>query len=424
MKFHKVKAGSLQFAIMVSAIIAVLLSVFIVLVHSHTLFAKKSDLLIETIQQTENILLTKSQDFSIKRDTIFSQINTKIATSSKIHQSYWGMYGKTYVETKSKAKSFKKIALTSGWQKSEDRIGLYLQETNRPLIIVGNTKIEGKTFLPARGVRAGTISGNSYYGNKLVYGTILRSNETLPELPKQLTNYIASLQIVPLPIDDDRYINLKQGNTYTNSFTKPVKIIFVRGELDLLDVKLIGNILVRSDKKIKVAASTTLKDVILVAPEIEIEPNTKGTFQAIATKRIIVGKNCELSYPSSLVIFAKDNLEEVSSSTEKEHIFIDTDTTVKGIICYVQNITNNRFEPQILLKENTTVEGFLYCQQQIELLGNIEGSVYTKGFITKQFGSVYQNHIYNGTISNVALINEYVGFPFENLDYKIVKWLY
>ncbi|EDP94644.1 hypothetical protein U8527_06780 [Kordia algicida OT-1] len=424
MKFHKVKAGSLQFAIMISAIIAVLLSVFIVLVHSHTLFAKKSDLLIETIQQTENILLAKSQDFSVKRDTIFSQIDTEIATSSKIHQSYWGMYGKTYVETKSKAKSFKKIALTSGWQKDEDRIGLYLQETNRPLIIVGNTKIEGKTFLPARGVRAGTISGNSYYGNKLVYGTILKSNETLPELPKQLTNYIASLQTLPLPVDDGRYINLKQGNTYTNSFTKPVKTVFDRGELDLLDVKLIGNILVRSDKKIKIAASTTLKDVILVAPEIEIETNTKGTFQAIATKRIIVGKNCELSYPSSLVILAEDTLEEVSNSTEKEHIFIDTDTTMKGIICYLQNKTNNRFEPQILLKENTTVEGFVYCQQQIELLGNIEGSVYTKGFITKQFGSVYQNHIYNGTISNVALINEYVGFPFENLDYKIVKWLY
>ena len=60
MKFYKVKAGSLQFAIMISAIIAILLSVFMVLIHSHLMFAKKSDVLIETIQQSENLVLAQS----------------------------------------------------------------------------------------------------------------------------------------------------------------------------------------------------------------------------------------------------------------------------------------------------------------------------------------------------------------------------
>ncbi|MFK7749798.1 MAG: hypothetical protein AB8B65_15485, partial [Kordia sp.] len=252
MKLHKVKAGALQFAIMVSAIIAVLLSVFIVLVHSHSLFEKKSDLLLETIQQTEHVLFAEIRDFSVERDTVFSVIDEEKNSTSKLHKSYWGMYGKIYSNVKTKGKSFEKVALVSGFQSDVDRTALYLQETNRPLIVVGNTKIEGKSFLPARGIRAGTISGNSYYGSNLVYGTISKSKETLPKLPKSLTNYIASLEKMPLPTDDESYINLKQGKTYTNSFSAAVKTVFSNGELDILNVKLIGNILIRSNTKIKV----------------------------------------------------------------------------------------------------------------------------------------------------------------------------
>ena len=202
-------------------------------------------------------------------------------------------------------------------------------------------------------------------------------------------------------------------------------MVYSNTELNLFNVKFIGNIIIQSKIKIKVSASTVLKDVILIAPEIEIEATTKGVFQAIATENITVGKNCELKYPSALVILAEDSIEENDSQeNKKQHIFIDENTIVKGMVCYFQDTTNNKFEPQIILTENTTIEGFVYCEQQLELLGNVYGSMYTSGFITKQFGSVYQNHIYNGTISSTKLLNEYVGFPFENLESKVVKWLY
>lgn len=420
----RVKGGALQFAILISAIIAVLLSVFIVLIHSHSLFEKKSDLLVETIEQSEFTMLNSLENFTVQRDTIHGIIDEERGMTSKLHKSYWGMFGKVFSQATTKGKSFEKMALVSGWQSDVDRTALYLQETNRPLIVVGNTKIEGKTYLPQRGVRAGTISGNSYYGKTLVYGTILKSNETLPQFPKQLLNHLAALQTLSLPTDDNQYINVQPGKTYTNSFTKPVKTVFSQGELDLLNLTLVGNILIRSNTKIKIAASSSLKDVILIAPEIEIESYTKGTFQAIASKQILIGTNCELSYPSALIVKAEDDLEVTSNKEEKKHIFIDKHTSVQGIVCYLQDETKVRFEPQIMLKENSKLEGFLYCEQQMELLGNVSGSVYTNGFITKQFGSIYQNHIYNGTISSTKLINEYVGFPLENLESKVMKWLY
>jgi cytoskeletal protein CcmA (bactofilin family) len=115
---------------------------------------------------------------------------------------------------------------------------------------------------------------------------------------------------------------------------------------------------------------------------------------------------------------------ENASNEIKQHIFIDQNTKIKGIICYLQNKNKANLEPQIMLKEHALLEGFLFCEQQLELLGNVHGSVYTKGFITKQFGAIYQNHIYNGEISNTALMEEFVDFPLENLDTKVMKWLY
>lgn len=424
MKFYSVKAGSLQFAIMISAIIAVLLSVFMILIHSHSMFAKKSDILIETIQQAEQKIISNLADFSVERDTIFSVIDEEKNMTSKLHSGYWGMYGKMYSETTAKAKRFERMALVSGWQQTTNRTALYLKETSRPLIVVGNTKIQGKAYLPKQGVRAGTIAGNSYQGNRLVYGSILKSKEELPKFPEKLKKQLISLQKKPLPISNESYIDFKPNKTYTNSFREPTKTIFSNGELDLFRVKLTGNIVVRSNTKIKVAASSVLKDVILIAPEIEIERNTKGVFQAIADQQIIVGKDCELNYPSALVLRSEDDIEATTNLTKKKNIFIDENTTIKGMICYLQDKTTVRFEPQVLLKENTIVEGFVYCEQQLELLGNIRGSLYTSGFITKQSGSIYQNHLYNGVISSSELIDEYVGFPFENLDYKVVKWLY
>ena len=424
MKFYKVKAGSIQFAIMISAVIAVLLSVFIVLIHSHSLFAKKTDLLIEMVQQSETVLLSKLADFSPQKDTVYDVLEQEKGMSSKTHEGYWGMYGKVFAQTNVKSMSFEKIALVSGWQEHRKRTSLYLQETNRPLIVVGNTRIEGRTFLPSRGVRAGTIAGNSYYGNQLIYGAISKSKEVLPKLPQTLIDELASLQKAALPTDDAQYIDISAHKKVSNSFTKPTQMIFERGEIDLFGKTIIGNIIIRSDTKIKVAASTNLKDVILIAPTIEIEDSSKGVFQAIASQQIIVGEDAELNYPSALIVLADDDTEASSDPIDSKNIFIGKNSKIQGIVCYLQDETIHRFEPQILFKENTTLEGFVYTNQQIELLGSIYGSVYAKGFITKQFGSVYQNHIYNAAISSRELMDEFVGVPFDDLNYKVVKWLY
>ena len=94
--------------------------------------------------------------------------------------------------------------------------------------------------------------------------------------------------------------------------------------IHLVNVKLTGNILIRSNTKINVAASATLKDVILIAPVIHIEKGVSGNFQAIATKKIYVDQGANLQYPSALILINDIQKEEFSSvnTTDPNQILI------------------------------------------------------------------------------------------------------
>ena len=185
-----------------------------------------------------------------------------------------------------------------------------------------------------------------------------------------------------------------------------------------------GNIIVYSKKSIYVEKSSRLEDIILIAPEIEIESDFEGNFQVFATKKIKIQKKCKLNYPSALVLIDKDEIKH--NSKEDNGIFIDENSDIRGMILYENESKINRsnFKPQVVISENTNLIGEVYCNQNLELLGSVYGSVFANNFITKQFGSVYVNHIYNGVINSNELPNQYCGLPIGDNKLKIAKWLY
>ena len=70
------------------------------------------------------------------------------------------------------------------------------------------------------------------------------------------------------------------------------------------------------------------------------------------------------------------------------------------------------------------VDGELYCEANTDLQATVNGSVYTNGFVAKQFGSIYQNHLYNARINSSQLPTAYAGLQWENSHQNIAKWLY
>ena len=417
--YIKLKAGALQYTIFIAVVIALLAFAFISLSFVQNKLRIKATFFQEVVTATNqtfkhqtNIELPYDQEIILSKDE-----ETHVETT--IFKKHWGVFDLVRATSTRNKETFTKIAFVGG-HSNEQRIALYLQDVNQPLVVVGNTRIEGKSFLPQRGVKQGSIGGKSFMGTQLIYGQVLTSGKKLPEL-QNLIHYedVINTNVLSENIET---VELKENLKLIHPFTESTKVIRNFGSIELSNLKLSGNIVVYSESSIKVDSTTRLKDVILIAPEIEIEDNVKGNFQVFANGKITVGKNCELEYPSALILDEKV-VSTSKKNKEVQQLYIDKGAIVKGIVVYLSENEEENYKPQIVLEEQSTVLGEVYCNKNLELLGTVKGSVYTNGFIANQFGSVYKNHIYNGKIIAEDLPEQYCGLTFKDTKIKVTKWL-
>ena len=420
MQYYRVKAGALQFTMFITVVIALLLAGFVILVHTHKLFRANTHFVKETIGATDKgIHYMLSHDIK-PSDTIL--LNDEDDRTLKVYADQWGIFTKLYSSSRIQHKTFKKIALVGASQPQTNRTALYLEDQNRPLVVVGNTRIQGDAYLPKQGVRTGNISGHSYYGSRLIYGKT-KTSKALPIPTREVFGALDNIKSKIDRADQNQFLDLNKGKTFQNSFYNAVNIVYSPTNVELRGVNLSGHIIVQSDTKITVDATTNLSDIMLIAPEIEIKDHTKGSFQALATKSITVGSHCKLYYPTALVLKEdKKNVKDSSTPEESANIRIGKGTQLKGVVAFKGETKN--YKPQVFIEETVEVMGEVHCDRNVELLGRVYGSIYASGFVASQSGSVYQNHIYNGTIEVDRLPEEYVGLLFEGSKKHIAKWLY
>lgn len=423
----KFRAGALQFVIYVALVVALLITAFILLVYTHKRFSLKTHFIIETTQNADKGIRYTLQNKINLNDTTTIALNDEAYKSLKVHRNYWGVFEKITSVANIKTNRFTKIALVGGIQPETERVALYLKDNNKPLVVVGNTRIEGTAYLPLQGIKPGTIAGKSYYGSQLIYGNTKIANH-FPELIRDTKIQLNQLELQITELSQDQFVNLERSKSFSNSFLQPVQIVFSNGPINLSGLRLAGHIVVQSKAKITVDGSAKLTDILLMAPEIEISNGVKGQFQAIASKQLIVGQNVQLNYPSALVVNEKRVQQPLAGTNTAQlndpQLVIGEQSSIKGTVLYLGQPKPNNFKIQFQLQTNTTVFGEVYCNQNFELLGQIKGTVYTDNFIAKQSGSVYQNHIYNGVIIANDLPEEYIGLTFMNSKKGIVKWLY
>lgn len=410
----------MQFAILISVLVALLLGAFLLLTHVQSFFRIKSQELVQAFE-TSNATLLKSLDaVAPSKDTIVTELG---ATTTKINASYNGAWVRQYSSVTSHNRKVERTAL-SGSKHSDKTPNLYLANTNSPLVVVGNTRLEGNSYLPKQGIKAGNISGTYYQGNNLYYGRVIESNETLPQLDQDWITYLENVFNGAL---QEEIVSVSLTKELKNSFRKPTKLVLSFDPVFLVDEKITGNIIIQSRSKIVVGPGTQLTDVTLVAPQIIIKNGVKGSFQSLATKSIKIGKECYLSYPSSAVLLDKNRVVENAQNVPNTNsdFSIDSSTVIEGAVVYLKNKENdeNRIKTHISIAPRTEVVGEVYCQGNVDFQGIIRGSLYTQQCIAKQFGSVYLNHIYNGRVL-VNPVSDYAGLPFVNSKKSIAKWLY
>lgn len=407
MRMKKLSAGALQMVLYISVIIAIMLAAFILLIYTQNVFEAQTNMVRQTVLNTN-----RSFYQSVEKEETTNNIDSLSA-------SYWGVYKKIDVTSRTKNISIKKSALTGGI-KQNNKNALFLKDQNKPLVVVGNSKISGKAYLPARGIRSGQIAGKSYYGTDLKYGDFA-TNKKHPEIPSDLKDNLKQLIRINELLLTSEVIEYKPDEKYVRSFQDLPQVLFSSEKLVLSNNKIVGHYLVVSNKMIEVKASSKLTDVILIAPKIVIRDNVQGAFQAVASEHLEVGNNCQLNYPSSLTLV---NVNRKKMPNEASQIFIGKNSKIKGSVLYVKTIEETSFLPNIFISEEAIIYGELYCENNLDLRGTVYGSVVTSNFIAAYGGSVYQNHLFNGKILSNELPQEYVGLNYSGNNNGIVKWLY
>lgn len=417
----RLKAGALQYTIFIAVVIALMLFAFISLSFTQQHFSQKATAFVETVNNT-NLAI----DYALKNELPYNSTIIEESPNSKttVLKSSWGVFELIESISIINKETFTTIALLGG--NVLERPALYLEDNNQPLVVVGQTNIVGKSFLPKQAVKRGTIAGNTYTGSQLIYGTIELSKNTLPNLENRKN--IQALCNGSYQFQESTLIDLQEYATMTNSFENPTQIFKSNLPIDLKNINLTGNIVIQSNTLIRIHASATLKDIILIAPYIEILDHVEGNFQAFASKEILVGKSCKLSYPSALVIYeSKEGKQQIYNSTDNQNLnqlIITENSEIKGIVSFLSDNESNNYKPQLSISESSVVIGEVFCDRNLQLMGTVKGSVYTKNFITLAYGSVYQNHLYNGKILSLELAEQYSGLMLETDIKGVAKWLY
>ncbi|SHH87909.1 hypothetical protein [Flavobacterium defluvii] len=424
----KLKSGALQFTVFIAVLIALLLAGLVLYAYTFIYMKEQSKGAIENIQISDNGIQYLLEQKELNTDTTKIDFLQKENQMIKTHLSQWGVFQKGIVTTQFRKKKFIKTAIIGSLIIADKSPTLFLQETHNALTVVGSTKIKGIAYLPTQGVNSGYIAGNSYYGTQLIYGQIEKSTSELPKPEKNFLDAV-NFYLKDYKIENQTdFINLNSAARITNSFKEKTKGFYSQNAITLENKTISGNIIIKSETAIKIRKTALLNDIILIAPIIEVEDETIGNFQAIASKKIILGKKCNFSYPSALLLF-QDNKNSVTDNTtsntlSENQIFVGEGSIFRGCVTYIQTKETSDFQTQIVLEKDSRIKGQVYCNGNLEIKGKVSGSVYTKQFVANQAGSIFMNHIYNATIENETVPEIYGGIILEQEPKTVLKWLY
>ena len=422
----KLKAGALQFAILISVVVALLLASFLLLTYTQQYLSKRINLTTQTMTLSHNGIAYAGQQALAYDLAVNPDIEGIPSDALELRKTHWGIYDKVISTAELKNTSYQKIALLGGQLSTKERPAIHLNETNTPLVLVGNTRIKGNVRLPQQGVRAGNIAGNYFQGNTLINGNIGQSSASLPSLLPEKRAYLNSLIFNKTPIPDSLRI-FSETPILEHTFKKNSRWLYRPGVIQL-DGTYTNNIIIKSDTLIRISnflpdgqIGAKAANIMLIAPHIEIQQGFRGSLQALASKSITIGDRVQLDYPSALVLWEKG--ETTTTSTVHTEITLGKGSRISGSVVYLGNPTSADFRPKISIAEGAQIIGEVYCEKSVQLKGSVIGSVFTHIFATAERGSIYQNHIYNGIVDSRPLPESYCGLLTINTSSNLVAWV-
>lgn len=416
-KSVRIKGSSLFYTLVIATILAILCTALIAFIVFQRSISDLQELQSHLILNTDSgIELLLSGDLGSNQMQDSFDLFDNLEDSVLIVQKQWGALDLNLVtafkNTDWGRKEFTKIFLSGHKPDSIERSAIYLKAIGESLNVAGKTSIVGDAYLPPKGIVAGYVKTEGFTGKKLIEGQVKKSNRVLPTPKKDFTNWLErQLKTVSS--------NQNIPDSLSSSFSKKT-VVFSGDEIYLDSEFFKGNIVLKASKKIIVGTNCTLENVILIAPNIEIEEGFEGTIQAFASEKLTVSKNVFLDYPSVLGLISSGQV--FSSPTLK----IEENAEINGLIIGYQKNDQSRFPIRMKFEKESLIHGQVYCSGAVEPYGEIYGNITCGSFRLERKGGTFSNYLFDAKIDASELSKHFLmssAIRNPNRKKEIMKWL-
>jgi hypothetical protein len=422
-KAAKLAGNSLVFTIVISLVLSLLCLLFILVAyHNRNEQIKNNieDKLGYNLQSATNIVLA---DSTLITQSIFQRFDLfeKGNDSVMINRRPWGIL--QMAEITAFQDRFKKGLVFLYASNLPDYMNgaIYLADHQRPLSLVGKTKIIGDIYTSKAGVKAGYIDQRGFENKNLLEGNIKISGDSLPGLRKGAREYMNSL----FALSSDSvagYTSLVddfiERDSLIQFFGDTTLIYILRGRSVIESKKLSGNIIIVSDSALEIRNTALLENIVLVAPIIKFDSGFNGHVQAFAQDSIIAESNCIFQYPSALVLNKKP------SESLQNRMIIKKDCIVNG---WVISVCDNRdlYKSFVEIQDRAIINGVVYVNGYVSMKSTINGVVLADYFMYKTPAIIYENHLLDIEINRRKLSGYFLGSPVFSAGKKnaIIQWL-
>lgn len=416
----KLKGGILYYSLLV-IILTSSLTGFILLVtffDNRLLTDKiKQDELRRNVDSAINLFLAGEVDINDGDSALIEIFDNE---EVRLTKRRWGNYFIITSYSGWKNKKSERIALTGSDHSEQEPVALFMPDEGRVLSISGNTILKGTCYLPDGTARVSSIEGQHFIYKEPVNGIIRESPPKLPSLESELLrfaeNFLDSAEFVPenqiniLVIDTTHVVNLFRNKT-----------LFILNDTlsQISNLSLSGNIILWSLRPIEIDSTCSLSDIIIFAPQIRLKSGFRGELQVFALQSIVVDENSRIGFPSQLCVMQAETA--VYRPTDTLSVEINKNSYVEGSVV----IKSSGLFSHLKISEGASVSGQIFCPGQVELNGEIKGTLYCRSFLLTTPRAKYYNHLLNTSIDNKGLSPYYTGIDLlsETVQKSIIKWL-
>lgn len=412
------KAGALIYAVIMGLVISLTSSSLILFSYFSSIqFDHQADLhrVMLNARSGINILLAQPTPESdvIRRADLFNEGRDSVIL---VHKT-WGALEVLSSTGVSKHNRFELTVMAGNDPGNDTSMALWLADMDKPLSLCGKAVLKGTCYLPKAGLKRAYIEGQNFIGDKMVQGEVKASAAQVPSENAALTDRISNLFN---ETDTKELPEALLPDTLTGSFSDSTVCFYSPGLIYIGLNQFSGNVKIISAKKIVVSRDAVLQDIILAAPEVEVEEGFSGKVQIFARDSLIIGKNVRLDFPSVLGL--------LPDKTTKAHpvLLVRSGAIVTGVVFALGKHSSPLLPCRVVIQKEALIHGHLFSDALIDLQGSVWGSVTGRKFILTTPSAVYENHLLGGVIDRSKLSKDFVGINLlqEHSVKKIVKWIY